>query len=77
MGTGDDTKNGEPVVTIPDSEAFEGWLSRNHAQTTGVWLKLAKKASPTRTVTYVEAIDVALCWWWIDGQGASWDDNVS
>ena len=45
----------------------DGW-TRNHAKAEGVWLKLAKKASPKRTVSYPEAVEVALCYGWIDGQ---------
>lgn len=77
MGPGDETKNGEPVLTIPDAAAFEAWLSGHHAQSTAVWVKLAKKASPTRTVSYVEAVEVALCWGWIDGQSGAWDASFS
>lgn len=70
-------KNGEPVLAIPDAAALEEWLAQHHTQNTGIWLKLAKKASPTRTVTYGEAVEVALCWGWIDAQGAGWDTHFS
>jgi uncharacterized protein YdeI (YjbR/CyaY-like superfamily) len=40
-----------------------------------VWLKLAKKGNPTPSVSYAEALDVALCYGWIDGQKRPLDDN--
>ena len=47
---------------------FRRWLERNHAASTGVWLRLFKKASGEKSVTYAEALDQALCYGWIDGQ---------
>ena len=44
------------------------WLARNHAQSDGLWLRLYKKGSLVRSVTYPEALDQALCFGWIDGQ---------
>lgn len=48
--------------------AFSAWLAKNHDKSEGVWLKLAKKGSGTRSITYAEAVEVALMWGWIDGQ---------
>jgi uncharacterized protein YdeI (YjbR/CyaY-like superfamily) len=53
--------------------AFESWLAKNHAKTDGLWIRFYKKASGKPTVTYAEAVDVALCWGWIDGQRKSLD----
>jgi uncharacterized protein YdeI (YjbR/CyaY-like superfamily) len=47
---------------------WAAWLEKNHASSTGLWLRLAKKDSGLRSVTYQEALDVALCYGWIDGQ---------
>jgi uncharacterized protein YdeI (YjbR/CyaY-like superfamily) len=44
------------------------WLDKNHQTSTGLWLRLAKKSSDLRSVTYKEALEVALCYGWIDGQ---------
>ena len=44
------------------------WLDKNHLTSTGLWLRLAKKSSDLRSVTYKEALEVALCYGWIDGQ---------
>jgi len=47
---------------------WEAWLAGNHGSSQGVWLRLGKKGSGTRSVTYAEALEVALCYGWIDGQ---------
>lgn len=47
---------------------WAAWLDKNHQSSTGLWLRLAKKSSDLRSVTYKEALDVALCYGWIDGQ---------
>lgn len=47
--------------------AFERWLSKNHDRASEVWLRIYKKASGVATVTPAQALDVALCWGWIDG----------
>jgi uncharacterized protein YdeI (YjbR/CyaY-like superfamily) len=52
---------------------FEAWLSKHHARKTELWLKIHKKDSGLRSVTYAEALDVALCWGWIDGLKKSYD----
>ena len=50
-----------------NASEFERWLSRHHDRAPGLWLKIHKKHSRLPTVTYAEALDVALCWGWIDG----------
>ena len=62
-----------PTRSFPDKESWERWLADNHAAGDGVWLKFAKKGSTTRSVTYAEAVDVALCYGWIDSQARSLD----
>ena len=62
-----------PVLLCADAAAWERWLEEHHAAAPGVWLRLAKKGAPEPTVSYVEAVEVALCWGWIDGQSASLD----
>ena len=54
---------------------FEDWLEANHEQSPGIWLMIAKKGSTIRSITYPEAIEVALCFGWIDGQKARHDDQ--
>lgn len=69
---------------IPDSRkiksfrtetAFETWLAANHARETERWLKIHKKDSGLSTVTYAQALDVALCWGWIDGIRKAFDER--
>jgi uncharacterized protein YdeI (YjbR/CyaY-like superfamily) len=57
-----------PIVQVADQLAWRRWLDANHASVPAIWLKLAKKGSPTPTVSYGEAIEEALCYGWIDGQ---------
>lgn len=62
-----------PVLPFADADAWEAWLVAN-AAAKGVWLKIAKKDSGHATVTYAEALDVALCHGWIDGQKRGFDE---
>ena len=55
--------------------AFETWLRKNHASSDGVWLLIAKPGAAGRTVTYPEAVEVALCHGWIDAQKKSLDTH--
>lgn len=55
--------------------AFASWMNTNHASATEVWLKIHKKDSGLPTVTHAQALDVALCWGWIDGIRKSFDDR--
>lgn len=65
-----------PIVAFDGPRAWSTWLASNHASSRGVWLKLAKKASGVASVTYPEAVDVALTWGWIDGQKRSFDESA-
>jgi uncharacterized protein YdeI (YjbR/CyaY-like superfamily) len=65
------------VLAFPDRDAWAAWLAEEHASSPGVWLKLAKKGSGKGSVSYEEAVDAALCYGWIDGQGAPYDDRFS
>lgn len=58
----------DPILTFADQAEWESWLERHGGATTGVWLRLAKKAADQPTVSYAEAIESALCHGWIDGQ---------
>jgi uncharacterized protein YdeI (YjbR/CyaY-like superfamily) len=71
-----------PVVPNPNKirafeteAAFEAWLRANHARETEIWLRIYKKGSGTATVTNAQALDVALCWGWIDGIRKALDDE--
>lgn len=62
-----------PVLPFASAAAWEAWLEREHASAAGVWLRIAKKDSDIATVTYAQALDVALCFGWIDGQKRAFD----
>ena len=71
-----------PVVVRPerirefvDQAAFADWLSTHHASDEEVWIRMFKKSSGRPTISQTEAIDVALCWGWIDAIRKSWDDE--
>jgi uncharacterized protein YdeI (YjbR/CyaY-like superfamily) len=57
------------------AEAFHTWLAKNHSSSPGLWIQFAKKASGVRSVTYAEALDIALCYGWIDGQRRAHDET--
>lgn len=63
------------MIPFASAAAWAAWLETNHAASPGLWLQIAKKASGVATVTYDEALDVALCFGWIDGQKASYDET--
>lgn len=62
-----------PVLPFRSKEAFANWVAKEKPGSPGVWLKIAKKDSGIATVIYHEALDVALCHGWIDGQKAAFD----
>ena len=64
-----------PIRTFEGKKDWAVWLDKNHSTSSGVWLKLARKASGIQSVTYDEALEVALCYGWIDGQRKSHDET--
>jgi uncharacterized protein YdeI (YjbR/CyaY-like superfamily) len=65
----------EPVLTFATAAGWQAWLEQHHDQAGGVFIKMAKKASGIASVTHDEALDVALCYGWIDGVRKSLDDR--
>ncbi len=63
-----------PILAFKTAASFETWLAKHHANSTGLWLKLYKKNSGQQSITYAEALDVALCYGWIDSQKLSHDE---
>jgi uncharacterized protein YdeI (YjbR/CyaY-like superfamily) len=63
-----------PVLSFEDVAQWETWLADHYDLQSGIWLKIAKKKSGVTSVSYSEALDIALCYGWIDGQGRSYDD---
>jgi uncharacterized protein YdeI (YjbR/CyaY-like superfamily) len=68
-------KDGKPILQLASPEEWETWLDAEHASSDGVWLKFAKKGSGVTTVVYAEALDVALCFGWIDSQVMTLDER--
>jgi uncharacterized protein YdeI (YjbR/CyaY-like superfamily) len=68
-------KSEQPVIPFASRSAWEAWLEEHHATSDGMWLKIAKKGSGIETVSLAEAIEVALCYGWIDSQANSFDDE--
>jgi uncharacterized protein YdeI (YjbR/CyaY-like superfamily) len=64
-----------PIIPLASRDAWEAWLEENHATSDGLWLKIAMKRSGIETVSYAEALEVALCYGWIDGQKVSFDED--
>ncbi len=64
-----------PTIPFANPQAWANWLEVQHSAAQGVWLKLAKAGSGIPSVTYAEALDVALCYGWIDGQKKSFDEH--
>jgi uncharacterized protein YdeI (YjbR/CyaY-like superfamily) len=67
--------NPKRIKSFPTEAAFEAWLRANHARETELWVKIYKKASRRATVTHAQALDVALCWGWIDGIRKGFDES--
>lgn len=64
-----------PTLLFETAADFEAWLEDNHTDPTGAWLKIAKVGSDHKTLTIGEALDLALCYGWIDGQRRSLDKD--
>jgi uncharacterized protein YdeI (YjbR/CyaY-like superfamily) len=68
------TSDAAPAL-FKNAKAFETWLKKHHATSDGLWLQIAKKGADQPSVTYPEAVEIALCWGWIDGQKKGLDDQ--
>jgi uncharacterized protein YdeI (YjbR/CyaY-like superfamily) len=70
-----ETKANLAILGFSDAVAFASWLRNEPTSTPGLWLKMAKKGSGISSLTKAEAIDVALCHGWIDGQLEKYDSQ--
>jgi uncharacterized protein YdeI (YjbR/CyaY-like superfamily) len=64
----------EPIL-FSSPEAFEQWLLQHGATEKEIWLKLAKKTAAPQTLNYAQAVEVALCFGWIDGVKKTLDET--
>jgi uncharacterized protein YdeI (YjbR/CyaY-like superfamily) len=70
------SKANMPVVVFQSAKDWSSWLSKNSQISTGIWLKIFKKDSKEKTITYAEALEESLCYGWIDGQKKSFDKEA-
>ena len=68
--------NPRRIRTFRSQAAFEAWLRLNHAREPEVWIKIYKKDSGVPSITPAQALDVALCWGWIDGLRKGFDERA-
>jgi uncharacterized protein YdeI (YjbR/CyaY-like superfamily) len=68
-------KDDLPIIALDSAKDWEKWLTKNHGKSAGVWLKLTKKKLDKLAMTHAEALEVALCYGWIDGQARSYDES--
>jgi uncharacterized protein YdeI (YjbR/CyaY-like superfamily) len=64
-----------PILLFAGPDDLEAWLEANAATSSGLWVKIAKKGAPEPSVTYAEALELALCFGWIDSQKRGLDDT--
>ena len=64
-----------PILSFSDKQTWAKWLEEEHDRAAGIWLKFAKKNSGISSLSYEEAVEVALCYGWIDGQMKGFDDK--
>ncbi|MEO6547228.1 MAG: YdeI/OmpD-associated family protein [Ferruginibacter sp.] len=60
-------------LTFTTTKELNSWLAKHNASSTEIWVRIFKKKSNVTTITYSEALDVALCYGWIDGQKKPYD----
>jgi uncharacterized protein YdeI (YjbR/CyaY-like superfamily) len=68
-------EHGAGPIAFPSARDWARWLSKNHAHSTGVWLRFFKKTGGTPSVSHAEALAIALCYGWIDGQLKGHDEQ--
>lgn len=67
---------GESIRLFKTPAEWSSWLEKNHRRSKGLWMRLAKKGSSLRSVSYSDALEVALCYGWIDGQKRGESDEA-
>ncbi len=64
-----------PIIEFATEQDWEAWLAEHYADPKGIWLKIAKKDTGVLSISYSEALEGALCYGWIDGQKAAFDEQ--
>lgn len=62
------------IISFKDKTEFNKWLKKSHDKIDGIWMRLFKKGTTEKSITYQEALEEALCYGWIDGQKKSYDE---
>lgn len=75
MSSADNSRPEQPILLFAQQQDWADWLHAHHSESPGVWLRLAKKGADLQSLSYQEALDVALCYGWIDGQKKSYDES--
>lgn len=70
-----EVKEGLPVILFETHELWSSWLEEN-GSSTGIWVRIAKKASGIQSINYQQALEVALCFGWIDGLKKTYDEKT-
>ena len=65
----------DEIVLFENKRVWANWLKKHHGSVTAVWLRLGKKGSSEKAVVYAEALEVALCFGWIDGQKKPYNEH--
>jgi uncharacterized protein YdeI (YjbR/CyaY-like superfamily) len=65
----------QPLLDFATQAELEAWMEEHHDESDGIWIRFAKKGSGAASVTYAEAVEVSLCFGWIDGQAKRIDDT--
>lgn len=76
MKMGQTASGDTPIRSFNSAREWLGWLEKNHGRSAGIWLKISKKTSAGKSISYAEALDGALCYGWIDGQKKSYDADA-
>jgi uncharacterized protein YdeI (YjbR/CyaY-like superfamily) len=66
---------GPPVMLFERRKDWEGWLDKHHDSSAGIWLRIGRKTAALQSISHAEALEVALCYGWIDGQRKSHDES--
>ncbi len=69
------SQNDIKIILFTDQKKWNDWLDKNFDSTTEVWVRIAKKGSEVKSVSYKEALETALCYGWIDGQKNRFDES--
>ena len=75
MKSGSGAGSSLPVQLFNDKNSWNAWLAKNHLTSSVLWLRIAKKVASIKSLTYAEALEVALCYGWIDGQKKTYDET--